>query len=453
MQEQAITVAQLNRQAKFILQEHFTNLLVTGEVSNLSRPRSGHVYFTLKDDQAQVRCAFFRGRAVNQRYQLREGDAVMVRGQVSLYEGRGDYQIIVSAVQPQGDGALQVAFAALKQKLQDAGLFDAGRKQPLPERVHRLGVVTSASGAALQDILHVLARRDPGMEVWVYACTVQGKEGAASIRNALARAEADDAVDALMLARGGGSAEDLWCFNDEALARQIAHCRIPVVSAVGHETDFTIADFVADVRAPTPSAGAELLSQDQAVWRQQLITLQSRLSTLTQHHIEACRLQVSHLRQRLRHPRERLQEQQQRLDDLDSRLRRATDVGLSQHDQRLAHLAQRLWVASPQRTVAQQRRQLQQWQPRLHSAMKRLLERQQTTMATLAHSLHQASPLTTLDRGYSITLQENSEQVVKSINDAAVGDRLVHRLKDGSVFGTVTAVRPDTKHQIDSDQR
>ena len=439
--EQAITVAQLNRQAKFILQEHFTDILVTGEVSNLSRPRSGHLYFTLKDEQAQVRCAFFRGRAANQRYQLREGDAVLVKGQVSLYEGRGDYQIIVSGVKPQGDGALQIAFAALKRKLEAAGLFAAERKRALPEQIQRLGVITSASGAALQDILQVLARRDPGIEVWVYACTVQGKEGAASVRKALGRAVTDGAVDALLLARGGGSAEDLWCFNDEALAMDIAQCPLPIVSAVGHETDFTIADFVADVRAPTPSAGAELLSNDQAVWRQQLIALQARLGSLTRRLVETCRLRVSHLAQRLRHPRERLQEQQQRLDDLDSRLRRAVRITLSQAEQQLRNRQQRLSLVSPQRTVAQQRATLQQWQPRLHGAMQRRLEQQKGVIAGLAHSLHQASPLATLDRGYSITLDADSHRVIRSIDEVTFGDHLEQKLGDGSVFSTVTTIQ------------
>ncbi|MEX1058535.1 MAG: exodeoxyribonuclease VII large subunit, partial [Natronospirillum sp.] len=244
-----ISVGQLNRQAKFILEQHFPTLLVTGEVSNLARPKSGHVYFTLKDQDAQVRCAFFRGSAMQQRYQIREGDAVLVRGKLSLFEGRGDYQVIVSGVAPAGDGLLQMEFAALKKELEDEGLFAPERKRTLPSHITRLGIITSATGAALQDILTVLKRRNPAIEVWVYACLVQGKSAAPDIRRALAQAQRDAGVEALLLTRGGGSAEDLWCFNDEALARDIARSTLPTVSAVGHETDFTICDFVADLLA------------------------------------------------------------------------------------------------------------------------------------------------------------------------------------------------------------
>lgn len=440
MMEQAITVSQLNRQAKFILQEHFTGAFVSGEVSNLSRPRSGHVYFTLKDAQAQVRCAFFRGRAAQQRYQLREGDAVLVRGQVSLYEGRGDFQIIVSGVQPAGDGALQIAFEALKRKLENEGLFSPERKRPLPDTVRRLGVITSASGAALQDILQVLARRDPGVEVMVYACTVQGNV-APEIRRALYRAQQDTTLDALLITRGGGSAEDLWCFNDEQLARDIAAATLPVVSAIGHETDFTIADFVADMRAPTPSAGAEMLSTDQSVWRQRLQVIEQRLVELLRRHWQEKRTRVEHLRQRLRHPRERIQEQQQRLDEQESRLQRALQVRLEQYRQRLSHQSARLALASPRHRVAQQRQQLAQWEPRLRSAMLRFMGRQRDTMATMARNLHVASPMATLERGYSITLDAEQQSVVRSVSQVKAGVQLESRVSDGTITSEVVAIQ------------
>lgn len=442
MMEQAITVSQLNRQAKFILQEHFTGAFVSGEISNLSRPRSGHVYFTLKDQHAQVRCAFFRGRAAQQRYQLREGDAVLVRGQVSLYEGRGDYQIIVSGVQPAGDGALQIAFEALKRKLEAEGLFAPERKRPLPQSVTRLGVITSASGAALQDILQVLARRDPGIEVIVYACTVQGKDVAPEIRRTLHRALQDTTLDALLIARGGGSAEDLWCFNDEQLARDIAAATLPIVSAIGHETDFTIADFVADMRAPTPSAGAEMLSTDQSVWRHRLQQIEQRLVELMRRHWQDRRTRVEHLRLRLRHPRERIQEQQQRLDEQESRLQRALMVRLAQSRQRLSHQSARLAQASPRHRVARQRQQLAQWEPRLQNAMEHFMSRQRETVNMLARNLHVASPLATLERGYSIILDPQQRNIVRSISQVEVGDQLEHRVSDGTISSKVTGVNP-----------
>lgn len=441
MMEQAITVSQLNRQAKFILQEHFTGALVSGEVSNLSRPRSGHVYFTLKDAQAQVRCAFFRGRAAQQRYQLREGDAVLVRGQVSLYEGRGDFQIIVSGVQPAGDGALQIAFEALKRKLENEGLFSQDRKRPVPDTVRRLGVITSASGAALQDILQVLARRDPSIEVMVYACTVQGKHVAPEIRRALHHAQQDTTLDALLIARGGGSAEDLWCFNDEQLARDIAAATLPIVSAIGHETDFTITDFVADMRAPTPSAGAEMLSTDQSVWRHRLQLIEQRLVELMQRQWQEKRTRVEHLRQRLRHPRERIQEQQQRLDEQENRLQRAIQVRLAQSRQRLSHQSVRLAQASPQHRVARQRQQLAQWEPRLRSAMDRFMSRQRDRIGQMARNLHVASPMATLDRGYSITVDIERQAIVRSVSQTKVGARLEHRVSDGTLTSEVIATR------------
>lgn len=434
-----ISVAQLNRQAKFLLEQHFPTLLVSGEISNLARPRSGHLYFTLKDQNAQVRCAFFRGQAAQQRYQLREGDAVLVRGKLSLYEGRGDYQVIVSGVKPAGDGALQQAFEALKLKLEQEGLFELERKQPLPAQISHLGVITSASGAALQDVLNVLKRRDPGMAVTVFACTVQGQQAAGEIRRALQRAQSDTTLDALLITRGGGSAEDLWCFNDEALARDIVACSLPTVSAVGHETDFTIADFVADVRAPTPSAGAELLSVDQSVWQQRFLQVEQRLRYLMQQTLQSARTRVDHLSQRMRHPSERIREQQQRLDELDSRVRRAMTVRLNHKTQGFSHLQARLKQASPALQVERQRQSLGQIQPRLTIAMERFLSQQKQILGTQAHHLHIASPMATLERGYSISL-DSQRRVIKSIQSVSPGDRLEHRLADGRIKTEVVDV-------------
>lgn len=431
-----ISVAQLNRQAKFILEQHFPALLVQGEISNLARPRSGHIYFTLKDADAQVRCAFFRGQAARQRHPIQEGDAVLVRGRLSLYEGRGDYQMIVSGVMPAGAGALQVEFEALKRRLEAEGLFDPARKQPLPTAVSRLGVITSATGAALQDVLQVLQRRDPRMEVRVYSCLLQGREAAADIRRALRYAITDNAVDALLLTRGGGSAEDLWCFNDEALARDLAACPLPIVSAVGHETDFTIADFVADVRAPTPSAGAELLSQDQQVWRQQFRRLDQQLRLVFNRYLAGQRQRIDHLYQRLRHPSERIREQQQRLDERSTRLERAMLVRLQHQRQQQNALQRRLQAASPATRLHYQHTALNRLRERLPGVMQRWLQGYRGRLEQQAHALHLASPLATLQRGYSITLDEQ-QRVIRSITQVAPGQTLEIRVADGRISGRV----------------
>ncbi|MFC3853798.1 exodeoxyribonuclease VII large subunit [Salinispirillum marinum] len=437
--EQAISVAQLNRQAKFILEQNFGQVLIHGELSNLSRPQSGHVYFTLKDNTAQVRCAFFKGQAMRQTYRPQEGEAVLVSGKVSLFEGRGDYQVLVSSIQPAGDGALQIAFEALKKRLQAEGLFAQERKRALPSSVSTVAVITSATGAALQDILQVLRRRDPFIEVLVYPCLVQGKEAALDIRRALAQAIQDAASDVIIVGRGGGSSEDLWSFNDEGLARDIAASPIPVVSAVGHEVDFTIADFVADVRAPTPSAAAELVSADHSLRAQQLTTLARRLSFAVQRTITTYRQRLHHTQQRLRHPADRIREQQQRLDNASVRLERALQHRLQQVRMRLHTATQRVERASPQHRLPAQKQQLNLLQQRLLRIITHRLERWRSHLTTQAHSLHTASPLATLQRGYSIT-QDEQGKVVTSAKRLAVGQTLTHRLADGQVKSTVTDV-------------
>ena len=270
------TVSQLNQRAKQLLEISFASIRVEGEISSLSRPSSGHWYFTLKDDRAQVRCAMFRSRAAMLKFQPKEGDKIELRGKVSLYENRGDYQLIVDTMKPAGEGALLLAFQQLKERLAAAGWFNEEYKKPLPA-VNRVGVITSPTGAAVHDIITVFRRRSPAIEIDLYPTAVQGKEATAQIVAAIERANRDNRVDVLIVGRGGGSLEDLWCFNEEAVASAIFASRIPVVSAVGHEVDFTIADFVADVRAPTPSAAAELLSPDQGQQLQHLTQLRQRL--------------------------------------------------------------------------------------------------------------------------------------------------------------------------------
>src|SRR5690554_4257558 len=298
----AFTVSQLNQRARQLLEISFASVRVEGEISNLARPSSGHWYFTLKDANAQVRCAMFRSRTALLKFQPKEGDKVEVRAKVSLYENRGDYQLIVDAMKPAGEGALLLAFQKLKERLQLEGLFNPEFKQPLPSQVQRVGIVTSATGAAVHDILTVLKRRDPSIEISIYPTQVQGQAATSQVVDAIERANRDNLVDVLIVGRGGGSLEDLWCFNEEAVARAIFSSRLPIISAVGHEVDFSIADFVADVRAATPSAAAELVSQDQQVQNHVLIHLQPRLPFRLRRALPALKLQVSQYTSPLKTP-------------------------------------------------------------------------------------------------------------------------------------------------------
>lgn len=437
-----ITVAQLNRQAKFLLEQHFPTIWVTGEISNLSQPRSGHVYFTLKDADAQVRCAFFRQAVLRSPQRLTEGQSVLLQGRVSLYEGRGDYQLIVARVLPAGEGALQLEFAARKAKLLAAGLFDESRKQPIPSRVRRLGVITSHTGAALQDVLQVLRRRDPRIEVWVYACQVQGERAAQEIRSALQWAQQQNAVDALLITRGGGSTEDLWCFNDEALVRDVAACTLPIISAVGHETDTTLVDYAADVRAPTPSAGAELLSLDQSVLRQHIAQQQRQLVNSMVRTLGQLQQRLTGTQQRLRHPHDRIREQQQRLDDHSLRLERSWQQTLHARQQRLQQQQARLMLQSPQHRLTELWRQLRQHQHRLQVNIRRQLQWSAGQLAQQAQGLQLASPLATLARGYAIVL-DAEQQVVRSTEHITVQQTLTTKLHHGSFTSTVVSVQQD----------
>jgi len=351
-----LSVSQLNRQARTLLESHFDFVWVEGEVSNFAAPSSGHWYFSLKDGGAQVRCAMFRNR--NQRVKLtpKNGDAIRLRARVSLYEGRGEFQLIVEHMEPAGAGALQAAFEALKAQLASEGLFDADRKQELPDSISALGVITSPTGAAIHDILTVLKRRCPAIAVYLIPVAVQGEQAAPEISSAIERVnrwqqEGKIALDALIVGRGGGSLEDLWAFNEEVVARAIAASELPIVSAVGHETDFTIADMVADQRAPTPSAAAEMLSPDQREWQNQLASMEQKLQQLIQRKLTDCARELEHLRRRLRHPGHQLREQSQRLDDLEQRLQTAMQRKLQPAGTRLAHLAQMLDSLSPLSTL------------------------------------------------------------------------------------------------------
>lgn len=431
LDREVLTVSQLNQRARHLLEDVFPQVWVEGEISNLARPASGHLYFTLKDSQAQVRCALFRQNALKVRQALRDGLAVKVRGKVSLFEGRGDYQMIADAVEPAGDGALRLAFEALKEKLAGEGLFATERKRPLPAHPQRVGIVTSPTGAVIRDIISVFRRRAPQVSLTLVPTAVQGREATAQIVRALALADAQG-FDALILARGGGSLEDLWCFNEEAVARAVAACKTPIVSAVGHETDVSISDFVADVRAPTPSAAAELLAPDSSGLRQRLEGLERRLLLRMRQLIAHQHLRLDGLTRRLRHPGERLRQQAQRLDDLEMRLQRALDRQVSQRREHLARLETRLAAQHPGRALGLLRQRLDALAARLPRAMRETLGTRRLELQSQVQTLHAFSPLATLGRGYSILLDERG-QAIRSASQTQPGQRLKARLGEGEL--------------------
>ncbi|SHE60524.1 Exodeoxyribonuclease VII large subunit [Modicisalibacter ilicicola DSM 19980] len=422
-----LSVSDLNRQARLMLERGFGDCWVEGEISGLARPASGHCYFTLKDDRAQVRCALFRTRA---RFAapFANGDHVRLRGRVSIFEPRGDYQLIVEAVQPAGQGALLAAFERLKHQLSAEGVFANARPLPYPPR--HLALITSATGAAVRDVLAVLAARWPLLQVTLLPVPVQGREAVPALIRAIAVANRSEHFDALLITRGGGSLEDLWAFNDEHLARAIFHSRLPVMSAVGHEVDVTLADFAADVRAPTPSAAAEQLVPDRR-------ELQRRLNAGMQQLIRAQGLRLDqeaqrldHLRARLRHPGERLARQRQHLDQLEARLKRAMQQRLIDARQHHRLIDRSLSRFDPAQQVIEAQRRLARARERLHVALPRRLQEERRRLAALMRELNAVSPLAVLERGYAIV--ENAQgQVIKRAEDTRPGERLSARLAEG----------------------
>lgn len=445
------TVSQLNQRAKQLLEITFTSVKVEGEISNLSRPSSGHWYFTLKDKGAQVRCAMFRSRTTQVRFQPKEGDQIVVRGKVSLYENRGDYQLIVDAMKPAGEGQLQQAFIQLKQKLGAEGLFASEHKQALPSEIKRIAVVTSPTGAAIHDILTVLKRRFPSIEVDIYPVQVQGQEASQQISWAINQANLDAqhasegaAADVIIVGRGGGSIEDLWCFNDENLARTIFNSHLPIVSAVGHEVDFTIADFVADVRAPTPSAAAELLSPDQQEFWQRLSTLSNRLIKSIEQQVKNKQWQLQSAQRGLQHPGDKLSQYAQTLDMLEMRMRQSQHVNLDKLKQRLLMGQQKLQQHSPTNKLQQMETQLGYLQTRLSNAIKQVLTHKSEQLQQQALILNAVSPLQTLGRGYAI-LQTADNTVVRDSHEVKKGDVLSAQIGSGQLMLSVEKIKHSGK--------
>ena len=447
-ERQVFSVSRLNHEARALLEGGFPLLWVEGELSNLSRPASGHLYFSLKDAAAQVRCALFRNRATLLRCKPAEGMQVLVRARVSLYEPRGDFQLIVEHMEDAGHGALQRAFEQLRQKLAGEGLFDPAHKKPLPAMPGIIGVVTSPSGAALRDILSVIRRRQPSARVILYPAPVQGEGAgaklAAMIRTASARAE----CDVLIIARGGGSLEDLWAFNEEAVARAIHACALPIISGVGHEIDFTIADFVADARAPTPTAAAELVTPDRNEQLRMLDTANQRLTQALRQLQENFRERLNWCDGRLQqlHPARLLRDRAQRLDEMETRLRQVLRTALQARNAHLKELQARLRQHSPVQRLVLLKAAAQGLRQRLAFAARQQLTTLKNRLAVAVRTLDTVSPLATLDRGYAILTDAISGTVLISIQTIKPGQPLHARLADGRLLARVEEITKKDKN-------
>ena len=440
--EAAITVSQLNRRAKTLLEQGFGRLWVEGEISNLSRPASGHIYFSLKDDKAQVSAAWFRQRQRGPAVRFKDGDRVLAYARVSLYEARGNYQLIVEQMEPAGEGVLKRRFEVLKQKLYEEGLFDEDRKQALPVLPQRIGVITSPSGAAIRDILSVLARRFPAVPVVIYPAAVQGDAAPAELMAALATAVERNECDVLIMGRGGGSLEDLWAFNDESLARAIADCPLPVISAVGHEVDFTIADFVADVRAPTPSGAAELVVPDQHAWLHRITALAVRIGRIGERNVEDKAQALDWLGRRLTaaSPAATLRRQRDALRESNGRLTAALRQQLLAQKNQLQSISSELLQQSPALSVQRSIAQLAELQQRLATRMRGLVSDAEHRIALLGRGLHSVSPLATLDRGYAVLQDADTGKVLLHADEVDIGNDIRARLSKGELVATVKKV-------------
>ncbi len=432
------TISRLNQEVAQMLSGNFPVIWLEGEISNLAMPRSGHWYLSLKDIDAQLRAAMFRNRNTLVEFKPEDGMQVLVRGRVALYEPRGDFQFIIEHMEAAGDGLLRRAFEQLKNKLHAEGLFDEARKKPLPPQPQCIGVVTSATGAAIRDVLSVLRRRYPIANILIYPSLVQGANAAQDISNTLLLANQRQDCDVLLLVRGGGSLEDLHAFNDEHLARTIAASDIPIISGIGHEIDFTIADFVADLRAATPSAAAELASPDIEELRLQANMLHERLYAAMEQTLETRSESLAILQRRLSllHPQRRLEQQNQRLDELEKRLKQLWQLQLQQRQAQLGTLHSKLFSYSPINQVKAKSILCSQWQQRLQSATINIFKQKEMQLKQLSRGLSAVSPLATLERGYAIVTND-SGNIIRDAQSVNQGDTLAVQLAKGQLTLTV----------------
>lgn len=436
------TIGRLNSEVRSVLDGSFPLLWVSGEISNLSTPRSGHIYLSLKDSHAQVRCALFRNKRQLLRFQPQNGDQVVVRAKIGFYEPRGDFQLIIEHMELAGDGDGQLAFEALKKKLDGEGLFSTENKQALPSHPKRIGIISSASGAAVHDVLKVLKTRAPSIPVVIYPCLVQGKDAPESIQQALVLAEKRAECDVLLLTRGGGSSEDLEAFNNESLARQIAKSDIPIISAIGHEIDFTISDFVADRRAPTPSAAAELVSPDTQNLLGHLNNQHSRIKSIALNLLQNKSSRFKNLQHRLSRlsPEAQLHQQQQRLDELEIKLNRQIQLKIETSKNKQAVIFDKLRMQTPSSKVNQAREQLISSRARLTNIWKAQLQLKQQHISALARQLNTVSPLSTLERGYAIVRKPGSKEIIHDCSSLIAGDKIEALIHQGTVVATVDKI-------------
>jgi exodeoxyribonuclease VII large subunit len=438
-----LSVTELTRHVRDILESRLGEVWVEGEISNYRKQSSGHHYFTLKDDRAQLACVMFsRAYSARSGLILKDGMQVQTFGRLTVYEARGQYQLIVELVQTKGQGLLQAKFEALKRKLQAEGLFDPEHKRPLPSFPHRVALVTSPSGAALQDMLNILQRRSPWLGILICPVRVQGEGAAGEIAGVIRyidRNKSALAIDVIILARGGGSLEDIWEFNEEVLARTIYGCGLPIISAVGHEIDFTVADFVADLRAPTPSAAAELVAPSQEALLNSLAAKQSALVRLARQAIEVNLLRLNRLKEArgLRDPRTLIRDRQQKIDQIELRLLQLLRWTVEHHRTHTNRLASLLQAYRPDQVIARRRAELAGVQTRLENAAKYQLERVKQRLLSLERSTALLGPQQTLQRGYSITRKATGEILQRS-GDVKEGDEIITRLAEGEFRSKVS---------------
>ena len=444
-----VSVSELNRKAKSLLENQLGEVCVEAEIGDLSKPSSGHWYFTLKDARAQLRCAMFRRANVRVRFQPKLGDSVVVRGLLSIYEARGDYQLIVDDMQASGDGALQRELEALKQRLQAEGLFASDRKLPVPMHCERIGVITSPTGAAIEDIISVLGRRSPSSEIALFPVPVQGSGAAQQIADAIDKANTLVAknirtIDVLIVGRGGGSLEDLWSFNEEVVARAIARSNIPIVSAVGHEIDYSIADLVADVRAATPSQAAELVTRDTEEWLQHIDSQAAQLNMLVQRKLAAQQASLAHLKARLRHPRHRLNLIREQLKSARDRAALLIQQRLTRERQIVNQIRRDLRAVSPTMITRKQKDTVARLHQQFPSLIAAVLNRQTDRVMHLTQLLTSLGPASTLERGYAIVTSVN-EGVVRDSKTVSVDSEITIRLHRGGLTSVVTETHDEPK--------
>jgi len=437
------SVSTLNQSVAKLLEQEFGWIWVEAEISNLAQPASGHIYFSLKDHSAQVSCAMFKGRNRSLKFQPENGNQVLVRAKVSLYQPRGNYQLIVDRMEEAGDGALQRQFERLKLKLAGEGLFDESIKQKIPELPAGIAIITSKTGAAIHDVLSVIERRFPSIPVKLFPVPVQGSEAAPAICNAITLigkhvSSGDLLCDVILLVRGGGSLEDLWPFNEESVARAMVACPVPIVSGVGHEVDVTIADYVADNRAATPTAAAETVTPDQSAWLQSFDWYQQRLEQLLNDKTARYNEKVQWLHRRLRqqHPEKQLQRSRQRSDELVKRLFRFSRTILENRQNRLASYHAKLYAQDPSLRLKQSQQTVRYLNAKLLQAATNLLSNKKSQLSNSARTLNAISPLQTLERGYSITLNEKGV-AIHSVTQVETSDKIETRLHNGRIISRV----------------